>query len=475
VKTVVLTGFDDFKFAQQAIRFGVLDYILKPVLPKDIEELMEKLKSQLDSDTEKKENITKLREHYNESLPIIRDKFLTLMITGNSDEKEMKDKINFFNLRLNGSSYVVAAGSVENSTKEERIFDDSDTELMRLAVINIAREIADKHSMGEVFFHNNEFVMIFSLSETIDANMDNNETIFKKVYSVLEEIRQNVEKFLKLIITIGIGSRFNSLTNLNASYKSALSALEYKLVIGDNRIIFIEDLEPKRKEIVGFNENKERLLVTAIKFGREKEVSQVVEQLFTELQGTKAAFKDYQLYFVEIVAAISKVCRDFEIDTSEILGISTNLYVEILEFNTFNEIRVWVEGICIKLMNFISSSRKNTTQLLLKKAQDYILQNYSDDEISIQKVSNYLHISSSYLSMIFKKEADQTFLKYLVKVRLDAAIELLNQTFKIAEIAERIGYPDINYFSYFFKKNYGMSPREYRNKYVNKKESLGEI
>jgi two-component system response regulator YesN len=74
--------------------------------------------------------------------------------------------------------------------------------------------------------------------------------------------------------------------------------------------------------------------------------------------------------------------------------------------------------------------------------------------------------------MIFKKEANETFLKYLVSVRLDAAKELLvNSDTQTAEIAERVGYPDINYFSFFFKKNVGMSPREYRNSFKALKES----
>lgn len=89
--------------------------------------------------------------------------------------------------------------------------------------------------------------------------------------------------------------------------------------------------------------------------------------------------------------------------------------------------------------------------MLLDKAKAYIRQNYGDNGLSIQKVADYLHISSSYLSMIFKKEAGETFLKYLVGIRLDAAKDLLSNTdMKTVEIAEKIGYPDMNYFSYFF-------------------------
>lgn len=472
IKTVILTGYDDFNYAQQAIRFGVEDYILKPVLPKDIDELLIKLNNKLQLEIEQKENIIRLKEHFNESLPIIRDKYLSLIVEGNIDENELKSKINFFKLNLRGSCFVIAAANIDNSGHEDKIFTLNDTELMRFAVINIAKEIIDKYSIGEALFHHSELVFIFSFNDTHESGVCNNDTIFRKVYSVLEEIRQNVEKFLKLTVTIGVGSVFSSLTRIKDSYKSALSALEYKLIIGESKIIFIEDLEPKRKEVIAFDEQTERRLVSAVKFGTEKEVKEVVNDIFNKLVGTKAVFQEYQLYLVEVVAAISRICRDFEIDAPDILGIRTNLYVEMLEFRSFNEIKNWMEAICIKLMRFISESRQNTTQMLLKKAQDYVLGNFSDEGLSIQKVADYLHISQSYLSMIFKKETGETFLKYLVGVRLNAAIELLQGAYKTAEIAERVGYPDISYFSYFFKKNFGMSPREYRNKFVTKKESL---
>jgi two-component system response regulator YesN len=123
-------------------------------------------------------------------------------------------------------------------------------------------------------------------------------------------------------------------------------------------------------------------------------------------------------------------------------------------------------------MNHISDKRQNTTEMLLEKAKYYIKNNFGDSDLSIQKLAGHLHISPSYMSMIFKKDAGLTFLKYLVNIRLETAKELLGNTdLKTSEIAEKIGYPEINYFSYFFKKNFGMSPREYRNKLMPKKES----
>ncbi len=466
VKTVILTGFDDFRFAQQAIKYGVADYILKPVLPKDIDELMEKLKNQIDEEIAQKEDIVMLRRHYNESLPVIRDKFLTLLVTGRPEEKEVERRVASFGLQLNGSTLVVAVANIDPNSFQKNVFEENDTELVKFAVQNISAEILSKYSLGEIFYHDENLVILMSFTS------HDKDAILNRSFSVLEEIRQNVEKYLKISVTIGLGSICTSLVKLKSSYKTALNALDYQLVIGGSKVIFIEDLEPQTADMVVFDEARERALVSAIKFGTQKDVAAAVEMLFSDISGMKASFKEYQLYLIEIAAAISRLARDFQFDTGEIFGFGTSLYEELFKFKTLYEVRSWVEEICIKLMKHISNSRQNTTEMLLEKAKDYIRNHYSDDDLSIQKVAGHLHISSSYLSMIFKKEAGVTFLKYLVGIRLEAAKELLGNTdLKTSEVAEKIGYPDINYFSYFFKKNFGMSPREYRNQILQKKGS----
>lgn len=465
IKAVILTGFDEFKFAQQAIKYEVLDYILKPILPKNIEDLLVKIKTQLDNEFAQKEDMKKLKQHYNESLPVLRDKFLTSLITSKYSIPKLENRSSFFKLCLTGKEFIVAAANIDSYNFDDKNHEEDYFELMKFAVLNISQEVVSKYSLGEAFFHDDNLVIIAKFDE------GNKTTIINRSFSLLEEIRQNVEKYLKITITIGLGSICNSISKLKSSYEFALSALEYKKIIGYNKVIFIEDLEPQSSDSIMFDESKEQMLISSIKFGTEKDVSKSVNTLFIDLPSTKSSFKEYQLYLMEILAAISKLSRHFELDIGLVLGGNSNIFVDIFKFNTMNEVKNWIEEICIKLMNYLSDKRQNTTKILLEKAKDYITQNYYDEELSIQKLANYLHISSCYLSTIFKKEAGETFLKYLIGIRLNQAKELLtNSDLKTSEIAEKIGYPDLNYFSYFFKKNCGMSPREYKNKFLNKKE-----
>lgn len=465
VKTVILTGFDDFKFAQQAIKYGVADYILKPVMPKDINELIGKLQSRINEEIAQKEDIVMLRRHYNESLPVIREKFLTQLISGRPEEKEVKTRVCEYGLMLKGDIFVVAAANIDSISFKNNVFEEKDMEVVKVAVLNISKEILEKHSFGEAFFYEDNLVIIAGFREC-EKN-----SVVGRSFSVLEEIRQNIEKFLKISITIGLGRLGNSLSKLKEPYRTALTALEYKLIIGGNKVIFIEDLEPLTTDIIVFDETKEKVLISSIKFGTKDKVIKAVDMLFNDNYGMKASIMDYHMYLMEITAAINKLTRSFQLDTTEIFGKDFTSYGEEFRNKSLDEIRNWFERACIILMERIINKRRNTTEMLLEKAKDYIKNNYGDNELSIQKVADYLHISPSYLSMIFKKEADVTFLKYLVKIRLEVAKDLLsNNDLKTFQIAERIGYPEINYFSYFFKKNIGMSPREYRNQFPQGKE-----
>lgn len=458
IKVVLLTGFDEFKYAQQAINYGIVEYVLKPVLPKDMVTLLQKLKEKIDKETTQKEGIKELKEHYAKSIPIMRDKFLTSLITSKLRKDEIEKKISTYNLNLRGNGFAIASICIDQSSIKEKNFFEDDIELIKFAVMNISEEIIKKHSLGEVFFHINCLVVITRF-EKLDK-----ENIYKRTFLVLEEIRQSVEKFLGFTVTIGMGNICCELNKLDDSFKSALSALDYRLVIGNNKVIYIDDLEPQFADGIVFDENKEKVLTTSIKFGTESEITDAIELLFKDLCDIKTSFKDYQVYLIEILAAIVKISKNLQLEMKDVLGLNYNLFVEIYQFGTIEEVKDWIKSICIKLMQDISYKRQDYSKLLLDKAKEYINNNYSDEDIGLNKVSNYLHISPSYLCMIFKKEMGDTFLNYLIRVRVEVAKDLLGSTnLKTSEIAEKIGYADPNYFSYFFKRNIGLSPREYRN------------
>jgi len=234
--------------------------------------------------------------------------------------------------------------------------------------------------------------------------------------------------------------------------------------MGNNRIIWIEDIEPNSNGKIVFDEIMEHDLSSSIKVGTEKEIMVTIDSLFFKLESVKVDFKDYQIYFLEILTTIIKTAESLNVDLVDIFGENYNLFVELYEFSDLNQVKQWFKAISIKIMNYITKERQDSCKLLIEKTKAYINKYYSDSNITINSLCNYLHISPTYFSFIFKRETKMTFISYLTQIRMDASKELIKSTnLKSFEIAYKVGYSEPNYFSNCFKKHFGISPSEYRN------------
>lgn len=166
---------------------------------------------------------------------------------------------------------------------------------------------------------------------------------------------------------------------------------------------------------------------------------------------------------MEIITAILKLIQAYKLDIDEVFGKNFNCYSFIEEFDSIYETKKWFINIALKVNDLIKSERVNSSKLLMEKAKEYVKENYSDYEMSVEKVCSQLHVSPTYFSTIFKRETDMSFVNYLTSVRLEEAVRLLNTTDdKTYIIATKVGYPEANYFSYVFKRKFGVSPSKYR-------------
>lgn len=469
-KIIFLTGIDEFEFAQKAIKLNVIEYVLKPVSSLEMMEILQKVRNVLDLEIAQKKDLDMLRQHYRKSLPLFRDKFLNSLITNRYDHKDIARKAKSFGLDIDKSGFAVSVLRIDSDIgtnsrwgEHDLPTDDSesgtidDRELLEFAALNISEEITDKYKAGITFIHNGYIVFIF----TFQGN--GHEDFVNKSISILEEIRISIEKYLEANVTIGIGRFCPDITNLSYSYEDAITALDYSLILNKNRVIYIKDLEPENCKNLIFTEIKERSLISCIKVGTSEEISVIIDNLFKEITEANISFKEYQIYLIEILTVVLKVAKDLNVDLDNLFGQTYNLITEIYKLKELNDVREWLTCICIKIRNYISKDRQDTSSQIVKKAVEYVHNNYHDSDIVIDKVCKYLHISSSYFSTLFKKEMDMTFNNYLTHVRMEASKELLRTTnMKTFEIAQKVGFSEPNYFSYCFKKNFDISPSEYR-------------
>ena len=130
-----------------------------------------------------------------------------------------------------------------------------------------------------------------------------------------------------------------------------------------------------------------------------------------------------------------------------------------------SSLKQWLTAVCLRICGYMSQRRQSMAGTLVAKAKQFILEHFAEGGLSVELVCEHLHISQSYFSSIFKQATGQSFVQYLTDLRMDRALELLRETdSKTYEIAQRIGYDEPNYFSYVFKRKFGESPSQYRNR-----------
>ncbi|SME96192.1 two-component system, response regulator YesN [Paenibacillus barengoltzii] len=470
-KIIILTGYEEFEYAQKAIRLGIDEYVLKPFSAGELAEILRKVKLQLDEEVAAKENVQLLTEHYRKNLPILQSLFLSSLVSRRLQEAEIREKCEHYDLDLSGDRYMVSAIRIDSAPAWRgsdgshepgngtalSLKDTNDTQLQLFAVFNIAEEIVRLHPKGRAFIHHDE-VVVLSVGEP-----GADKPLADQTLQLLEEIRFSVERFLKLTVTIGAGSEVGQLSELAGSYEEAVKALDYRVILGGNKVIWIEDVESRQTDPLSLDEMKEKELVRCLKVGSDQELVNLLEELFKALTDSKASYQDFQLYLLELLTAVIKVAKDIRVDLDKLFGDGAGFLGQFVKFSHADEAKAWFLDICMKLKQSIATDRQSSYNKLVDEAKEYILAHYGDHDISIAKVCQHLHISTGYFSNIFKKETKTTFVNYLMGVRMDAAQDLLATTdLKAFEIAERVGFADPNYFSFCFRKKFGISPKEYR-------------
>ena len=264
-------------------------------------------------------------------------------------------------------------------------------------------------------------------------------------------------------VTAGVGTVCNNLYDISISYEGAREAVSYRVLYGTKRAINIAEIVPKEsKKAVPLEETKMQELFRAIHVGDQEKIRKEAIKETEKLHKNAATISQYNLATMEIVSGFFKFCANNSMDFNEISGNVQNLYERVTQFDE-NSMTNWIINMSTAISEKLRSTRNSTSRRIITDAQNIVKDRYMEPDLSLDDVCADLGVSNSYFSSSFKKETGQSFVSYLTDYRMDRAEELvLNTDEKSYKIAEKVGYQDANYFSYVFKKKFGVSPSKYR-------------
>lgn len=453
-KLIFFSGYDDFEYAQKAIQLNAAEYILKPVNAAELTETLKKLKSRMDLEFAEKRDVETLRRNYTESLPVLREQFLVGLMEGREPAERLRGQAERYGIDPGAGQWAVALARAEAMPGGATALGGQE-ELAPISLRNTVEEILGNYCRFSDFYYSGCVAVL--------AELDPRGGI-SPLLSGMAEICRAAEQVLDMRVTAGVGMPCGALADVRHSYRGATNALDYSVMPGYEKVVFIGDLEPAEPAAALFDEQDERELVNAVKMDSEEEIRLQVNGSFSRMEGVRMSLNQFRLSLMEQTAELLKILRTYGIGAEEIFGEDCNYAGTISAFRTPEEMKRWFLESCLRIASLIRRERVDATKLLAEKARQYVAEHFSDPGLSVEQLSSYLHVSAAYFSTVFKRDTGKSFVAYLTEVRLQEAVNLLNTTDdKTYIIAEKVGYTEPNYFSYVFKRKFGISPSKYRN------------
>lgn len=457
IKVIIFSGFDEFEYAKQALKYNVIEYILKPVNIEEMTEILRKVRQSIVDDILKKRNIEKLREAYMKGLPVIKERFLTDLIHGKLKSRaEIQQKMSLYQIPLAFQEGYLVTTLMLTDKKIDRTnaIEGIDQEEMQYFSVKQYLEEMLQNQYDNIFLRTTSgWSVILGIRKGERG---------RKVVMLLNNFCRSCKKLLDIEITAGVGSVVSDIMEIESSYQESKEALGYYRIMGKGKAIYIQDVEPGQNESLLSEEKLEDQLMVSIKFGSEEKVCQCIDEIVDQAEGKKIHDNQVMIYYISLVINLMKFAEKCDVHTGDGEDISRDYIEQIFQIKSADRMKEWMKEICLNIQKEIGREREDATLKLINQAKAFIEMHYQEPSLSVEMICQELHISPAYFSTIFKKEVGESYVSYLTDLRLKKALELLKDTTdKTYVIAEKVGYSEPNYFSYVFKKKFGVAPSKY--------------
>ena len=451
IKIIILSGHDEFDYAKKAISIGIEDYLLKPFTPDELLASLNKTAVQIDKERKQLSDISRLREELKSNEALLKKEFLNNLVHGSEEMSAVLQKSSELGLNLISRYYKVLISRIESRT--------NNTQNQQEACSLLNSYSTAINEAVSFFHHSNLLVCIFkgSTQEELDDN----------TFRAAETINHIATKNEDCTVLTAMGKTVEHLSQLSTSYEDAKKILQAS-TNKENRIISSDDLADDENgtgtadALLDLKEGDP--LVDKLKYAAKGDIQSIIEESMGLIKKNPDQFSVFASYLlVDLIFAVSKLVE-------KLGGNIKDLNPEILQ-RKFIDDAVSDETRFVKtleqVLNFALEFRdsKMTGKYadVILKAKRYIEENYADQNTTLTTVAEAVALSPNHFSTIFSQECKTTFIEYLTNVRLENAKRLMRETdMKGYDIAYECGFSDPHYFSYIFKKNTGLSPREYK-------------
>jgi two-component system response regulator YesN len=455
IKIIILSGYDEFDYAKEAISIGITDYLLKPITGAKLLEAVKKVGDSIESEQKKRQFMERYEQEQVENSKRDRRKFFQKLITEKQTVSQILEGARNCGLELIANCYEIVLLQLYTDDGYNMF-----SEELNNATLHMEAEM-EKLSYAFMIDRGVDG-WAFIIKDTEGNGLDTLEKSFE------EKIRESLEAYKDITYFVGIGSRISRLSEFPMSFMDANRALAYRYFGGKNQMLRAEEKHSDNIRLgeLSSKHTDRKIVDSFLKSGLKGEINGFIEHYFDEVgdKNTQSLlFRQYMTMDMYMAAVgmleqvgyqssdLAKRCGDYEAMASV--------------FNDIDDIKSYLKKVFETAIDMRDEVSRKKYATVLQNAVQYIYDNYDNEDISLNAVAANANISPNHFSTIFSQEMNQTFIEFLTSVRMEKAKELLRSTnMRTSEIANAVGYKDSHYFSYLFKKTQDCTPREYKAK-----------
>ncbi len=435
-RVILLTGYADFAYAQSAVKYNAIDYVIKSGEFGELIQAIEKAKA--DIEETRKENV----EQYHQ---MKKENFIKSIMDGSLYlPEEIQRRAQECGIKQ-GKSCVVIKMQFQGREDRQRTY-------VHRSLLRFLGMVFEKQLIYGMFVKKNEMVILLS---------DERNQLLKTIPDACVQVVEMMEKFMGMEVFLGISNYSSKWETFSELFDEAEYAVRESVFYHAKRIKYYKEVEMETKEVPLSVRMTVKEMQDYMKKGMKQASLETLQKVLDSLKCQEYAMEDVLELGVEIKTVCDSVLAKYNGTLGELIPSERSLSHKIQKCTRFSDFECLLEQMIDAAAGYVNAI-VNKREMLLYETEKFIDANYKKN-ITVSDVARNVGVSLSYLSRIYKESKGVTLIHYINMKKIDAAKKYLGNTdMKIYEIAEALGFENTTYFSYFFKKSTGISPKEYQ-------------
>ncbi|ULO09840.1 response regulator [Paenibacillus sp. 19GGS1-52] len=454
IKVIFISAYQEFSYARQAIQYGAMDYLVKPVNKNQLEQVVSRAVSQIRQESEGERNKKMLKSYEQKNLRLTIEELLDRLTDGNKGTAETLLELGITAI----SRYVsICVLETDEYAGQPSRWEERERKLVEFALSNIIKETVDQVDNSYMFRKGERFCILLQHEHSGDPER------------LADDLHGKINSFLKLPVSIGVGNTVEGMDIADESYRSAVRALNRKYFVGLNHVIpsRLEQPAGEIQTLTSLNELQSALR-TALKCQDKEQIVECTNHLLQTIRVLAVDNKNQAVSSVyNTIVQLEQELANFGVEANPAGQDSSPMLEKLTNLSTYTEVEQEFSVILGKMSEQIGGRMVNKEMVQLSQVKIFMEEHYAEN-ITLESIAGMMFMNPYYFSSFFKKHTGQNFKNYVTEVRMNRALQLLLQSdMMVYEIAESVGYNNARHFSDMFKKKYGKLPQEYKQSFKN--------